>query len=44
MYQTSNRLPITEKAGKEIVTIPIHPNLSESQIGKIIDSVNSLIK
>jgi len=44
MYQTSNKLPITEKAGKEIVTIPIHPNLSESQVEKIIDSVNSLTK
>ena len=44
MYQTPNKLPITEKAGKEIVTIPIHPNLSESQIDTIIDSVNSLTK
>jgi len=44
MYPTSNKLPITEKAGKEIVTIPIHPNLSESQVEKIIDSVNSLTK
>ena len=44
MYQISNKLPITEKAGKEIVTIPIHPNLSESQIEKIINSVNSLTK
>ena len=44
MYQTSNKLPITEKAGKEIVTIPIHPNLSEFQVGKIIDNVNSLTK
>ena len=44
MYQTSNKLPITEKVGKEIVTIPIHPNLSESQVEKIIDSVNSLTK
>ena len=44
MYETSNKLPITEKIGKEIITIPIHPNLSESQVKKIIDNVNSLTK
>ena len=44
MYKTSNKLPITEKIGKEIVTIPIHPNLSEFQVEKIIDTVNSLTK
>jgi len=44
MYQNSNKLPVTEKIGNEIVTIPIHPNLSELQVKKIIDNVNSLIK
>ncbi len=44
MYQNSNKLPVTEKIGNEIVTIPIHPNLSELQVKKIIDSVNSFIK
>jgi dTDP-4-amino-4,6-dideoxygalactose transaminase len=34
------KLPITEKIGKEIVSIPIHPNLSNSDIEKIIKSVN----
>jgi perosamine synthetase len=34
------KLPITEKIGKEIVSIPIHPNLSNSEIEKIIKSVN----
>ena len=33
-------LPITEKIAKEIVTIPIHPNLSEQEIDKIIEKVN----
>jgi dTDP-4-amino-4,6-dideoxygalactose transaminase len=34
------KLPITEKIGNEIVSIPIHPNLSNSDIEKIIKSVN----
>ena len=33
-------LPITEAVGKQIVTIPIHPNLKKSEIQKIIKCVN----
>ncbi len=40
MYKTSKKLPITEKIGKEIVTIPIHPNLNDFEINKIIKYVN----
>ena len=40
MYQKSNSLPITEKVGKQIVTIPIHPNLKENEIKKVIKCVN----
>ena len=40
MYKKSISLPITERVGKQIVTIPIHPNLKNSEIKKIIDSVN----
>ena len=40
MYQNSSMLPITEKIGKEIVSIPIHPNLSEDDIDMIIKNVN----
>ena len=39
-YKKSNKILNTEKAGKEIVTIPIHPNLTQSQIDYIIKSVN----
>ena len=31
---------ITEKVGKQIVTIPIHPNLKENEIKKVIKCVN----
>ncbi|GBL40907.1 hypothetical protein EMGBD3_02750 [Nitrosarchaeum sp.] len=35
-YKGSYKLPITERIAKNIVSIPIHPNLSESDVDKII--------
>ena len=40
MYKRNLSLPITEKVGKQIVTIPIHPNLKDFEIRKIIKYVN----
>ena len=40
MYNSKHDLPITNYVGKKIVSIPIHPNLKESDIDKIIKSVN----
>ena len=40
LYKKSVKLPITEKIGKEIVTIPIHPNLTGSQIDYIVKTIN----
>ena len=40
MYKKNNSLPITESVGKQIVTIPIHPNLKKSEIQKIINTIN----
>ena len=40
MYHQKNRLQVTDKVAKEIVSIPIHPNLSENDINKIISSIN----
>ena len=34
------KLPVTETIGERIVSIPIHPNLTNSNIEKIIKSVN----
>ena len=39
-YKKSIKLPITEKIAKQIVTIPIHPNLTANNIDKIIVNVN----
>tara|TARA_B100000586_G_scaffold19500_1_gene12926 strand:- start:3242 stop:3433 length:192 start_codon:yes stop_codon:yes gene_type:complete len=40
MYKNTGRLPITEKISKKIVSLPIHPNLTENDIDKIIVNVN----
>ena len=40
MYHQKNHLQVTDEVAKEIVTIPIHPNLSENNINKIISSIN----
>ena len=40
MYNKNISLPITESVGEQIVTIPIHPNLKDSEITKVIRCVN----
>jgi len=42
-YKNNKVLPITEKAGREIVTIPTHPNLTTNNVNKIIDSINKFL-
>ena len=42
MYKNKTKLPVTEKIGKEIVSIPIHPNLSEDDVDRIIKNINEL--
>ena len=42
-YKKNKVLPITEKAGREIVTIPTHPNLTTNNVNKIIDSINKFL-
>jgi len=43
MYKSKIKLPNSEKIGKEIITLPIHPNLSKRDIDFIIKNVNSSI-
>ncbi len=40
MYQSKLKLPITEDVGQKLVSIPMHPNLSEFDIDRIIKSIN----
>ena len=42
-YKSKTKLPITEKVGREIVTLPTHPNLTQNDIEKIIKEVNELV-
>ncbi len=44
MYKTKKKLPITEAVGNSIVTIPIHPNLSEKDVKRIIFCINKFTK
>ena len=40
MYKNKIKLPTTETIGKDIVSIPIHPNLSEHDTDIIIKNIN----
>jgi len=43
LYRTKYDLPITKKAGQTIVSLPIHANLKEHDIDRIIQSVNKFV-
>jgi len=40
MYNKKTSLPNTEYAGKSIITLPTHPNLTENNLDKIIKIIN----
>ncbi len=40
LFKSSLELPVTELVGSEIVSLPIHPNLKESDVNKIIKYTN----
>lgn len=44
LYKGNKILPITEKVTESIVSIPIHPNLKDSDVDKIIKAVNKITK
>jgi dTDP-4-amino-4,6-dideoxygalactose transaminase len=41
-YRSKADAPVTESAGRRIVTIPMHTNLSDDDISYVIMSINSL--
>lgn len=43
-YKSKAKLPITERISDEIVTLPMHPNLTNKEIDYIIKTANSLLK
>jgi dTDP-4-amino-4,6-dideoxygalactose transaminase len=40
-YKSRAILPVTERAGQRIVTIPVHANLSDDDVSHVIKSINS---
>ena len=44
MYNKKTKLPVTEKIGKEIMSIPTHPNLTNNEITKIISKINKFCR
>tara|TARA_Y100001936_G_scaffold188676_1_gene187013 strand:+ start:1093 stop:2181 length:1089 start_codon:yes stop_codon:yes gene_type:complete len=40
LYKNMKKLPITENFGKSVVSLPMHPNLSNADVEKVIDCVN----
>lgn len=39
-YSPGRALPVTERAATEVLSLPIRPNLTESEIERVIDAVN----
>ncbi len=39
-YKQRSKLPLTERIGKEIVSIPIHPNITNDDVEFIVKSIN----
>ena len=37
-------LPETERAAAEVVSLPVHPSLSQDDLGRIVDAVNTVAK
>ena len=44
IYKGKHHLPVTDEIAKKIVSIPIHPNLSDYDVDKIIKNTNNLNK
>ena len=42
-YKGKTILPVTEKAGNEVLTLPMHPDLRDSDVDKIVKTVNSIV-
>lgn len=37
-------VPVTDQVGTQVVTIPIHPNLSDEDVTHVIESINSFVE
>jgi dTDP-4-amino-4,6-dideoxygalactose transaminase len=37
-------LPMTDKASREVVSLPVHPSLTEGDLDRIVTAVNAIAK
>jgi len=43
-YAPGLDLPETEKAATQVISLPVHPSLSQSDLDRIVNAVNSVVK
>jgi perosamine synthetase len=43
MFGSSQVFPVTEKAALEVLSIPVHPSLSEDDLGKVTNVINEFM-
>lgn len=43
-FAPSLELSETERAAKEVVSLPVHPSLSQNELDRIVNAVNLLVK
>ena len=43
-FQVPAELPETERAAKECLSLPVHPSLTQEDLERIVNAVNTLAK
>lgn len=43
-FQTSDDLPVTEEATASVLSLPVHPSLSQDDLDRIVGAVNAIAK
>ncbi|MEV7604675.1 DegT/DnrJ/EryC1/StrS family aminotransferase [Paenarthrobacter sp. NPDC089322] len=43
-FQTSDDLPVTEEAAASVLSLPVHPSLSQDDLDRIVSAVNAVAK
>lgn len=43
-FQTADDLPVTEEAARTVLSLPVHPSLSQNDLERIVEAVNALAK
>ena len=43
-YAPDGELPVTARAAAEVVSLPVHPSLSQADVERIVTAVNSTVK